>query len=245
MKSTSAVRGAPHRSAIILLLASLALPIGSASASDAVGLDEPGWSITGEPTQERRFWQGFLELFFLNGLGEAQYWIRREVNIPDWKYQPTWDGMKEKVSDGWAWDTNAFRTNSVYHAYSGSLYYQIGRANGYGPLGSTVWAFGGSLMWEYVGEYREQVSTNDMIITTFPGALMGEALRQLSYTLEQRAPRNYVSTFFVHLFDPFRKINEYLDHRFPRNHFEVRFGLFGQNRAVGIADHILAGRHLP
>lgn len=188
-------------------------------------LDAPNLIYTGEPDNGTHFWRALTEQTFLNALGVVQYFIRIEVNIVDWKYQPTADGMKQKIVDGWEWDTNTFRTNTVYHAYSGALYYQIGRANGYGPAGSTAWSFGSSLMWEYIGEFREQVSANDMIVTGLAGPIVGEALRQTSLALERVSRPNPISTFFVYLFDPFRKLNEQLDRAFAPAHYRVRLGL--------------------
>ncbi|MBI2061067.1 MAG: DUF3943 domain-containing protein [Nitrospirae bacterium] len=202
-------------------------------------------SMTGEPEGPRRFWRALFEQVFLNGLGEAQYWIRQDANIPDWKYQPTAEGFEKKFTDGWVWDTNTFRTNTVYHSYSGALYYQIGRANGFGPVGSTAWAFTGSLMWEYFGEYREQVSTNDMIVTGVGGSILGEGLRQASLAIERRSPHNPAATVFVYLFDPFRKLNDYLDRKFTPKRYRVRLTLIGANFPVQAAGDRLAsrGRH--
>lgn len=211
-----------------------AFPLGFAEDNEEPGTEDV--SLTGESESQRRFWRALIEQVLLNGLGEAQYWIRQDANIPDWKYQPTGEGFEKKVTDGWAWDTNTFRTNSVYHSYSGALYYQIGRANGYGPVGSTAWAFTGSLMWEYLGEYREQVSTNDMIITGVAGSLLGEGLRQTSLAIERKAPHNTAATFFVYLFDPFRKLNEYLDKKFTPKRYRVRLTLIGTNTPVHAAE---------
>ena len=159
-----------------------------------------------------RFFRTLIELTLLCGSGVANYWINKDDNMEDWRYKYRWEDVGPRFSDGWSFDTNAFRTNTLYHFYSGAIYYQVARSNEYGILASTAWAFGGSLLWEYIGEWREKVSANDMIFTTMGGALMGEAFCQSSIYIEQCMPRSVYGHIFAFLLDPMRFLNRMLDY---------------------------------
>jgi hypothetical protein len=91
------------------------------------------------------------------------------------------------------------------------VFHQTARSNGYNYLTSVAWTFTGSLLWEYAGEFREQVSINDMIFTTMGGALLGEGLRHSSLFLEEILPAGPIRFFFITLFDPMRIFNRALD----------------------------------
>jgi hypothetical protein len=172
-----------------------------------------GYSVTlGLPPSDTfRFWRTFSELMVINSFGLINYFVNKDANMVDWEYQPDREGFKRKITDGWCMDTNNFRTNTLYHIYAGIIYYQTGRSNGYGYFGSFLWAFAGSTMWEYIGEYREQVSTNDQIFTPMGGVIMGEALRQAGLYIERSMRPGIVRGFLCFIIDPMRIINRQMD----------------------------------
>ncbi len=172
---------------------------------------ESGGRAYSGPSSTVRFWRTLGEITFINGIGVANYWINKNANIEDWRYKPNFKDAKRKILDGWYFDQNAFRTNTLYHFYGGALYYQTGRSNGYGIPASVIWACTGSFIWEYIGEFREQVSANDMIYTTMGGALLGEAFRTTSIYLEAKMPPGIISYFLVILLDPMRILNRAVD----------------------------------
>jgi hypothetical protein len=183
------------------------------SASDG-GDAIPGYSVSMNfgPSQTHYFWRTFTELMVLNSFGLFNYFfIQRDDNMVDWEYQPTPDGFKKKMTDGWSLDTNNFRTNSLYHIYAGIIYYQTARSNNYDPFASFVWCFMGSLFWEYIGEYREQVSTNDQIFTPMGGVIFGEGLRQLSLWAERSMRPGVGRGVVCFILDPLRIVNRQLD----------------------------------
>ncbi|MBN2402248.1 MAG: DUF3943 domain-containing protein [Spirochaetes bacterium] len=161
-----------------------------------------------------RFVRTLSELTLLTGVGMANYWINKDANMEDWRYKYRWKDVGPRFRDGWYWDSNAFRTNTIYHIYAGAVYYQTARSNEYGILASTAWAFTGSLIWEYIGEWREQTSGNDMVFTAFGGALAGEAFHQTSIYIENCMPNSVYGTIFSFLLDPMRIINRALDRCF-------------------------------
>ena len=96
----------------------------------------------------------------------------------------TWNN---NLTHGWEWDSDHFGTNFIGHPYSGSLYFNIARSNGYSYWGSIPYAIEGSLIWEYFGE-NTKPSRNDIINTPFSGLLLGEILYRLSSNvLDDRA----------------------------------------------------------
>ncbi len=72
--------------------------------------------------------------------------------------------------------------NFFLHPFSGGAFFNSARANGYRFFESVPFVFMGSLMWEYLGE-TTRPAYNDIINTTFSGALFGEILYRLTSNL--------------------------------------------------------------
>jgi hypothetical protein len=119
--------------------------------------------------------------------------------------------VRKKIADGPELDANNFTTNAVGHLYSGNLYYTAARSNGYGFFPSMLFAVSGSIMWEYLGEFKEQVSANDVVFTGIGGALLGEGLTQTSIYIEKNFRRSFLRDATVLLLNPMRVLNRYLD----------------------------------
>jgi hypothetical protein len=76
---------------------------------------------------------------------------------------------------GWMWDQDRFANNFISHPYTGSLYYNAARANGYKFILSATFAMGGSYMWKIFGE-KGTPEREDPINTTSTGIFLGEIL---------------------------------------------------------------------
>ncbi len=88
--------------------------------------------------------------------------------------------MVRNVKDfDWWWDNDYFFTNTFEHPYHGTLYYTAARANNLNILESSLFATGGSLLWELFGE-SERPSYPDMITTPLGGIVLGEPLHRAS-----------------------------------------------------------------
>ncbi|MCX7678729.1 MAG: DUF3943 domain-containing protein [Spirochaetes bacterium] len=177
-------------------------------------IDEYSALVKISPSSDHYFWRTTIELILLNSFGLINYFVNKDANIVDWEYQPNGEGFKRKILDGWCLDTNNFRTNSLYHIYAGIIYYQTARSNNYGPFASFIWCFAGSTFWEYIGEYREQVSTNDQIFTPIGGLIFGEGLRQLGLYAERNISLGIIRGVICFILDPMRFINRQLDRWF-------------------------------
>lgn len=161
-----------------------AVPVAFLTAATPV-LAEPPARFTSDTfryssQEERHYGRAALEQLGILGLGSVWYFSNRDANSVDWDLNYDWPSFRQKL-DGraYAFDTNHFETNFLSHPTAGTLYYLAARGNRLSPLVSLSYAVGSSTLWEFVGEFRERVSVNDMIVTPLSGFVLGEALTQL------------------------------------------------------------------
>ncbi len=127
----------------------------------------------------------------------------------------TW---KYNLRKGWEWDDDRFGVNFVAHPYTGSMYFNAARSQGYNYLQSVPYAAAGSLMWEYFGE-NTRPSYNDIINTTANGAFLGEIFYRLSSNiLDDRATggNRVFREIFAGLVDPVRGLNRLFEGKTSR-----------------------------
>jgi hypothetical protein len=146
--------------------------------------------------------------------GTIWYWRSLDFNSQDWDL--TWDvpSWRRKLlsTDALRFDTNDFVTNSRDHSRVGGLYYLVGRANGLQMPGALAFDFAASVVWEYVVEFKELVSINDLIINTMAGPAIGEPLLQIG-TFFRRGRPTFVNRALAFVFSPFEWLNGWLDKR--------------------------------
>ncbi|MCE9577158.1 MAG: DUF3943 domain-containing protein [Deltaproteobacteria bacterium] len=116
------------------------------------------------------------------------YWNTPGNQSEDWELHWDWPSWRTKLTslDVLVLDTNKFEANGIRHPLVGALTYQIGRANGLGPIGATVMNLATSVFWEYVVEFKERPALNDLITNTAGGILIGEPLFQLGLLGDSR-----------------------------------------------------------
>src|SRR6185436_7240239 len=104
------------------------------------------------------------------------YWRDLDFNTRDWDLR--WDGpsWKRKLTslDAVRFDQNLFQTNAVSHTRAGVAHYQILRGNGFSAGASALGTFATSAIWEYLIEFKELVSLNDLIVNSVSGFAIGE-----------------------------------------------------------------------
>jgi len=88
------------------------------------------------------------------------------------------NSWSNNIRDGWEWDIDRFGMNYFFHPYSGSMFFNAARANGYSFYESIPFAFLGSLEWEYFAE-NTRPSYNDIVNTPIHGILFGEIFYRL------------------------------------------------------------------
>lgn len=175
-----------------------------------------------------------IEILLGCGVGVTNYYLTKFENMVDWKYTYSWDDAQQKVKDGWYWDPNNFNTNTIYHIYAGMSYYQIARSNYYTIPESLVWTFAGSFFWEFFGEWREQVSMNDMIFTPMLGAITGEALIQTCNYMETHMSPGPVREIIYFVINPFGWINKMID---SSNSGDIRVRLVFTNPVQAVIEN--------
>lgn len=126
-----------------------------------------------------------------------------KTSFSSWKYN---------IQKGWEWDADRFGINFIGHPYTGSMYFNAARSQGYNYVESIPFAVGGSLMWEYFGE-TTRPSYNDVINTPVNGAFLGEIFYRLSSNvLDDRTTGSdrVFREIFAGLIDPVRELNRLL-----------------------------------
>jgi len=87
--------------------------------------------------------------------------------------------IHKNFKDGFDWDANSFLCNQFEHPYHGAMYYSAARINRLNFFESTIYTFLGSLTWELFWEVNRP-STNDVIMTTLGGIILGETLFRIA-----------------------------------------------------------------
>lgn len=104
------------------------------------------------------------------------YFIDKQV------YGTTFNTVRDNLSGKWVVDTDPFAVNQFMHPYQGSMYFGFARSTGLDYWESLGYTFGGSLLWEIVGE-TGRPSINDLVTTGFGGTFLGEPLFRMANLL--------------------------------------------------------------
>jgi hypothetical protein len=114
-------------------------------------------------------------------VGSFAYWIDQDRNVADWD-DPSLEARF--TGDAWRFDNNNLYTNFLLHPLSGGGAYNLARANHLGWPAAVGYASLSSFLWEWVLEFKEQVSVNDSIATSFGGVPLGEFFYKLGLYLD-------------------------------------------------------------
>lgn len=185
----------------------------------------------GAPALPAKNWvRSYAQLGSLLAFTQTLYWIQYANFVEDWQYKLSWADQRERLFtfEAWRFDTNLFRVNWT-HQLAGSLYYNFARANRLTWLESTLVTLCGALWWEFVTEWREVISINDLIFTTIGGYAGGESFYQLGRFL-QDTPGETAGT--LSLLNPVLQLNRWMDgaplgagSKSAWHRFDVSFGL--------------------
>jgi len=186
--------------------------------------------------------RAFLEMGLNLTVSAVNYWFKYSKFIEDWQFTLTWKDQKRKffTSEGLRLDSNTLRLNWT-HAWSGALYYNWARSNRLSSFASFLFSSGGSLIWEYVAEWREISSINDHVFTWAGGPACGEPMFQIADHFRSRP--GFANRIACLLINPPLAINDFLDGksrgpRLPtRDWSDFRFSLGGKHGPVSAADN--------
>ena len=168
--------------------------------------------------QEKQYLRAVLEVSTVLIVGNVDYLQNTgarggTVRAGDqrWDLRYDWPDFKDKLSgDLWKVDTNHFNTNYISHPFAGTMYYTSARANHLSIIESWAYTTVGALSWEMFGELREEVSINDVIVTSTAGLTIGEPLMQLS-SFFYRSKKRLRNDFFAAFFAPAKAVNDFAD----------------------------------
>jgi hypothetical protein len=139
----------------------------SVQAQENEDVASPGeWKPADNDTLDPHHLRSWVEMMAGLGVGAVSYWLMQDRNIADWD-NPT----PEERFNGSAWrmDNNSLGVNFIAHPFTGGFAYSVARANHHGVLTSFAYASMFSFIWEFVLEFKEKVSVNDLIVTSPTG----------------------------------------------------------------------------
>jgi len=125
----------------------------------------------GESRRPKRYGRAALELTGVLAFGTTYYWIVSDPNKQDWDYVDIGD---RSVNVEVKFDNNMFRTNFLLHPLAGTMSYWLARANGLDVYESSAASFLSSAAFEFLLEWLEKPSINDLAITPLGGIAAGE-----------------------------------------------------------------------
>jgi hypothetical protein len=130
----------------------------------------------------KQYIRAAVELFAMIGpFGTTWYWFNQDFNQSDWELQ--WDGKswRRKIItfDAVRFDSNHFSTNALLHPFATGMWYHVaGRSNHLSMGEALLFSSAASAIWEYLVEFKELVSLNDIIVTPLAGLPFGEVFYQ-------------------------------------------------------------------
>ncbi len=164
------------------------------------------------PSRQGHTGRALLEsAIFITG-STLYYWSNYYEFKEDWQFKLTWHDQRRRFfsAESPKMDSNSFWLNWS-HAFPGALYYLFGRSNGLSSQTSFLFSMGLSTFWECISEWREVISINDMVFTSFAGPALGEPLFQISSHFSHQ--QGFFNQFASFLFNPVLTLNNWLDRK--------------------------------
>ena len=184
--------------------AAVAFSLAEGTSPDGSGPAAP------RPKKWRRFLvqEGIMAVY-----STIKYWSEYHTWIEDWQFELTFADQYKRflTTEAITFDSNAYATNWT-HVLGGALYYQMARSNYLTWAESVLASFTCSAIYEYVSEWREVISINDMTLTTFGGYSLGETWFQVGDYLHHRRSPILKALGFI---NPVNELNQWLDRKNP------------------------------
>jgi hypothetical protein len=150
------------------------------SSPDGFYVDPARGSIPFQPEYDRWFGderrpphygRTALELAGVLAIGTTYYWIVSDPNKVDWDYVDLGDRATHVDVK---FDNNMFRTNFLMHPLAGTMSYWLSRVNGLDIYWAAANSALSSAAFEFVLEWLEKPSINDLVVTPVGGIAGGE-----------------------------------------------------------------------
>lgn len=204
------------------------------SPDEGDGKAGPGPDRTA-PRLKKHWGRAAVEFSSFMMVSQVDYWRKYSKFIEDWQYRLTWKDQARRffTTEALRFDSNDFKLNWS-HSVAGAIYYECARSNNLSWLESWATAMFGSLWWEYVAEWREVISLNDLAFTGIGGFPIGEAWYQFSRALAGSASP---ALRFLSFMNPLLKLNRWLERKkVPKDAYAFRdwheFSLSAGGRSV-------------
>lgn len=185
----------PGPQAPLLAAAIVVLATSTARADDGADApyrdaDEAALELAYDTLTARRpphYLRALLEETVIMAGSAGWYWIDRDRQVADWDF-PSW--QQRFNGDAWRFDNNPFPINFAWHPFNGGAFHVVARANELSLPASIGYGLATSMAWEWLLEFREKVSVNDVISTTIAGTALGEFVHWFGRYVESApAPR--------------------------------------------------------
>jgi hypothetical protein len=125
----------------------------------------------GDTRRPALYGRAALELAGVLAVGTTYYWIVSDPNRQDWDYINIKDrSLHVEVK----FDNNMFRTNFLLHPLAGTMSYWLSRANGLDVYKASAASLLSSAAFEFLLEWLEKPSINDLVATPIGGVAAGE-----------------------------------------------------------------------
>lgn len=159
------------------------------------------------PKQPLHYYRTGAWMTLMLGSG-ALWYVLDERNVLDWD-KPSLESRL--TGESWRFDNNDFGMNFILHPINGSGFYAFSRANRFTPWESLGVSFGTSMIWEYVIEYNERVSINDVVTTPLAGMAIGEFAHKLAHYLGSSPAPNRSRTVLGFVLGPTVAVHRAID----------------------------------
>lgn len=206
----------------------MAFSLAASPGNEGTDKTEAGASVPGMPKKWRR---ALVQLGLLSLYSTYRYWNAYHTWIEDWQFELTFADQYRRflTTEAITFDSNAFVINWT-HVMGGTIYYQMARANYLSWEESLLSSFIAAAIYEYVSEWREVISINDMLMTTFGGYSLGETWFQLSDYFHHRKSPVLKALGFM---NPINELNQWLDRKKPASRVYPEPGWAGLALSVG------------
>jgi hypothetical protein len=193
----------------------VALLLTSPAVAEDPTISRPAHADADAPVASPNYRRATLGTLALLTGGTIWYWRNPGGQSDDWDLNFDWTSWRRKLDlDAVRFDTNVYATNAISHPISGSVYYHAARENGLSLFEAYLSAFLASTFWEFIVEFHEMPSLNDMIMTPAGGMVLGESTYRLG-RLFAAGPPTMVNRAGAWVFTPVASLNQLLDGRRP------------------------------
>ena len=139
------------------------------------------WTPQVEEQRPPRHARALVEMGAGLALGTGGYWLLMNRNVADWDNPRP---LSRFDGSAWVLDNNSIGVNYLGHPLMGGVSYGLARSNHHSVLGAFGYSFLTSFVWEFVIEFKEKVSVNDVLVTPGAGLPLGEFFYKLGLYLD-------------------------------------------------------------